>query len=773
MACDRWRLLVVATAAARLLDEPCVRGVEMAPPGASQLFLANLTRCTVASLLAVRTVTPVVDEAAASAVLKADTLLLQPGVSLQLAETYGRLLRGGAHVLAPSGSSLSGFFRRVDERDGFEWYRRLGDGGSEALRLRVMGPNDGEIFAFDDAGATIRVRVRVPLMHALDLLPNPQLKVAADPDALFPLVVPLASTQVALATDASASSQALDAPSVRDDDIDLTLSNVPAGSHLITASLAFGDELRVVPDASASVMIDVVPGDLLRRRPSQHRSLGCARAGALVEASSSLETAAPTPPPGPRLRVGLADVLPSATVDGQRRVWIQRCEHWRAFFDVSYLLLYDDVVPPLGADAPFRRSLEDAGIATSVVAAPWHTRARPLQSRAEAGRAAVESALKCARGDYSALTAAQRAWVSHLRKIDVLLMHGAPGGAGGAVGDAARLACLGRLASDAGVGARLVDLPTVPSADVLTWRGTTPTTTRTGAAAYADALIVPSHYAAMATARAVEVGRGDGSLAGIDTPVVVLQPGVDERWFEAGKRRRTEETKTAVWVGRLDPDKSPLLFVRACALLGDADCLVVGDGPLRASLARRGNGTTRFLGHQFDGLADVVAAADVLVSTSVFPETFGLAPLEAAAAGVAVVAFGVAGMNEHVCDGVNALVPRAPTPAALADAIKQLLDDRPRARALGASGAQGAASHFGAKAAADRAAMFIQRTHSALADHDARCRAALRHNCTRPLLSPVYDDHSFLADVHVVDDVPDFLDADATRRSILHASRYS
>lgn len=165
----------------------------------------------------------------------------------------------------------------------------------------------------------------------------------------------------------------------------------------------------------------------------------------------------------------------------------------------------------------------------------------------------------------------------------------------------------------------------------------------------------------MATARAIEHGRGDGSVATSKTPVVVLQPGVGDQWFRAGEQRRISSSpksrrkKVAVWVGRLDADKSPLLFVRACAILAAADveteCVVVGDGPLRAPLAARAAAlaqrptirhsvgaynitetvvesasvTTRFVGarHDNDGLAEVVASADVLVSTTVYPETFG------------------------------------------------------------------------------------------------------------------------------------------------------
>ncbi|KAJ8601022.1 hypothetical protein CTAYLR_007968 [Chrysophaeum taylorii] len=688
----RWLVLVpVATA---LLDEVCVRGVEMASE--ASLILGNLTRCGVGSLLVARELSlapPPLDEAAAAAVMKADALVIR-GLSeaAHLAAAYGRLLRGGANVIVPEASGPVSGFEYVNASRGFAWFRRRKRRRAE---LEIVRPADGEVFAFEEMAATIRVSVRVPA-DVVRWLPLPRLRVAADPAAAYPVQVPLEDEGVVV--------------------VELTLNNVPAGSHLITATLAYGDG-RAVPDAAATAMIDVVPADLLHKVGTNNLTLGCARAGRPAERPA--ERPAPTRIPERRpLRIALADVLPTAGVDGQRRVWIQRSEHWaRSFSEVSYLLLYDDVVPPLRDDAPFRRAIAEAGVRATSVAAPW----RGSRSDDPAGAASA-----CARGSENA---AGRAWIGFLKSVDVLFTHAAPGGDAAA----ARLACLGRLAAIAGVGARLVDLPTVPSPDMLTTWG-----------AWADAFVVPSHYAAAATARALEHAGARTTPA-----VVVLQPGVDDRWFDAGRRRRrlgrrrNKSKKVAVWVGRLDADKSPLLFVRACAILGDAECVAIGDGPLRAPLAARAGPKTRFVGSLTDGLADVVADADVLVSTSVFPETFGLAPLEAAAAGVAVVAFGVAGTAEHLCEGVNALFPRAPTPAAIADAMRELFDDPPRARALGAAGALGAASHFGAKQAADRAAMFIRRTHAALTANDARCRRADRQNTTRcaaPILSPVYDD---------------------------------
>ena len=112
-------------------------------------------------------------------------------------------------------------------------------------------------------------------------------------------------------------------------------------------------------------------------------------------------------------------------------------------------------------------------------------------------------------------------------------------------------------------------------------------------------------------------------------------------------------------------------------------------------------------------------------------------------------------MEEHVCDGVNAVVPKAPTPDALAKAMTALMDDAPRAKALGENGAAGARRHFGAAGAADRAARFITRAFDTFAGHDAECATIHRrgnasaHCLGRPKLSPVYDAHSFLTDIRV------------------------
>jgi glycosyltransferase involved in cell wall biosynthesis len=68
---------------------------------------------------------------------------------------------------------------------------------------------------------------------------------------------------------------------------------------------------------------------------------------------------------------------------------------------------------------------------------------------------------------------------------------------------------------------------------------------------------------------------------------------------------------------------------------------------------------------------------------SLWPEPFGLVGLEAAAAGVATIAFNVGGISEWLRDGVNGVaVPAPPSADAFGAALAGVLSDRARLAAL-------------------------------------------------------------------------------------------
>jgi glycosyltransferase involved in cell wall biosynthesis len=98
--------------------------------------------------------------------------------------------------------------------------------------------------------------------------------------------------------------------------------------------------------------------------------------------------------------------------------------------------------------------------------------------------------------------------------------------------------------------------------------------------------------------------------------------------------------------------------------------VVIGDGPDVARLQPTAGPTVTFLGYQPDAVVhDHYRRARALL----FPgeEDFGIVPVEAQAAGVPVVAFGVGGATETVVDGRTGVLFAEQSPAALSGAIER------------------------------------------------------------------------------------------------------
>jgi len=122
----------------------------------------------------------------------------------------------------------------------------------------------------------------------------------------------------------------------------------------------------------------------------------------------------------------------------------------------------------------------------------------------------------------------------------------------------------------------------------------------------------------------------------------------------------------------------------------DLEVLIVGDGPRRPFLedvARRLGvmDQVRFLGTSED-IRLPLAAMDLFVFPSRWPEAFGLTLVEAMAAGKPVVATRMGAVPEIVRDRVDGWLVPSEDPAALADGIARLLKDRQMAHRFGRQG---------------------------------------------------------------------------------------
>jgi len=132
--------------------------------------------------------------------------------------------------------------------------------------------------------------------------------------------------------------------------------------------------------------------------------------------------------------------------------------------------------------------------------------------------------------------------------------------------------------------------------------------------------------------------------------------------------------------------------------------LVVGDGPDReriAALAGPLGGGALLTGHRGD-VPDLLAAVDALVHPTDM-DAFPTILLEAAAAGLPIVATAVGGIPEIVEPGVSGFLIPAPAQAgALAEALERLLEDAPLRRRMGTAAAQRFESEFSAERWAGR-----------------------------------------------------------------------
>jgi len=185
---------------------------------------------------------------------------------------------------------------------------------------------------------------------------------------------------------------------------------------------------------------------------------------------------------------------------------------------------------------------------------------------------------------------------------------------------------------------------------------------------------------------------------GLDTSHLAETPAIADR---AAAIAREFPGPRVLFVGRLVPYKGVDVLIDAMASV-EATCLIVGDGPLRASLeshaASRGvSSRVRFLGGVSDAdLAAHLHACDLFVLPSVTrQETFGVVQLEAMACGRPVVSTdletGVPWVNQHETTG---LVVRPGDAAALAAALTRLSADPALRERFGAAGRARVASQF-------------------------------------------------------------------------------
>jgi len=149
-------------------------------------------------------------------------------------------------------------------------------------------------------------------------------------------------------------------------------------------------------------------------------------------------------------------------------------------------------------------------------------------------------------------------------------------------------------------------------------------------------------------------------------PAEVIYPPVDVEFFSSGGSLPREEYY--LLVSRLVPYKGIEIAIEAFHSLG-LPLKIVGQGPLASSLRRRARKNIQFLGRvERDVLRRLLAQAQALIFPGV--EDFGLCAVEAMAAGTPVIALSEGAALETVIPGQTGILFPAPTPQALASAVR-------------------------------------------------------------------------------------------------------
>jgi len=170
-------------------------------------------------------------------------------------------------------------------------------------------------------------------------------------------------------------------------------------------------------------------------------------------------------------------------------------------------------------------------------------------------------------------------------------------------------------------------------------------------ASRADHLLAISHW----TAQKIQQAWGRESH--------VIYPPVNVERFSPAKERED----FYIHVSRLVPYKMTAEIIRAFNELG-LPLVIVGDGPEMPNLQKIAKDNIKLLGHQPDEVvADLLNHAKAFVYMAV--EDFGIAMVEAQAAGCPVIAYGKGGAAEIVQDGETGLLFQEQSSRSLSEAV--------------------------------------------------------------------------------------------------------
>ncbi|MBI1735576.1 MAG: glycogen synthase [Candidatus Rokubacteria bacterium] len=197
--------------------------------------------------------------------------------------------------------------------------------------------------------------------------------------------------------------------------------------------------------------------------------------------------------------------------------------------------------------------------------------------------------------------------------------------------------------------------------------------------------------------------------------VVTIHNGIDPDRFKPTDRKDALEKwgvkpPYVLFVGRITDQKGIFHLLEAAPTLpGGVQLVLCASAPdtpeieqrLKRALPQHPNVKWIDTMVPVEEVVQLYSHAAVFACPSVY-EPFGLINLEAMACGTAVVASAVGGILEVVEDGVTGLLVPPARPDDLAGALRKVLDDPERARAMGVAGRRRVEDHFSWASVAER-----------------------------------------------------------------------
>jgi glycosyltransferase involved in cell wall biosynthesis len=200
--------------------------------------------------------------------------------------------------------------------------------------------------------------------------------------------------------------------------------------------------------------------------------------------------------------------------------------------------------------------------------------------------------------------------------------------------------------------------------------------------------------------------RDEVARAGLDASRIAVTPYPVPPAEDARPISAPEDNRPVVFAsGRLNKEKGFSELIDAMAYLrAPAHLVIAGEGHERARLERRASTTAGPHRITFTGwlepakIAAWRARATIVALPSMWPEPFGIAGIEAMAAGKPVVAFDSGGISEWCEDGVTGRLVQPGALRAFADAMNLLLTDGGARERMGAAAASRARERFSLEA---------------------------------------------------------------------------